>query len=110
MNIVVASSFFARLRGLMATNAAELSFDALLLPDCKSVHTFGMRYALDLAFLDRRNRVLRIRRRVAPNRICLGPPGTVSVLERPSTADPWLPTGAPVLALSALSTLKGVPQ
>jgi len=33
--------------------------DALLLPGCRSVHTFGMRFPLDVVFLDRRGRLIR---------------------------------------------------
>jgi uncharacterized protein len=33
---------------------------ALLIPHCRSVHTFGMRFAIDVAFCDRDDVVLRI--------------------------------------------------
>jgi uncharacterized membrane protein (UPF0127 family) len=43
----------------------------LLLPNCRSIHTFGMRFALDLVWLDapRISRVVRIDRSVQPWRI-----------------------------------------
>ena len=42
---------------------------ALFFARCRSVHTFGMRFALDLVFLDRRGRVLRVERGVRPRRL-----------------------------------------
>jgi uncharacterized membrane protein (UPF0127 family) len=38
---------------------------------CEAVHTFGMRLALDVLFLDQTNRVKKIYRHVGPNRICV---------------------------------------
>ena len=42
---------------------------ALHLPRCRSVHTFGMRVALDLVWLDRGDEVVRIDRAVPPGRV-----------------------------------------
>ena len=42
---------------------------ALLLPRCKSVHTFGMRFALDLIWLDAAGRVIRQDAAVGPGRL-----------------------------------------
>ncbi len=41
---------------------------ALELPDCRSIHTFGMRFALDLIWLDRDGRVVRVDVEVPPRR------------------------------------------
>ncbi|MDQ3933061.1 MAG: DUF192 domain-containing protein [Actinomycetota bacterium] len=56
---------------------------ALLIPRCSSVHTFGMRFPLDLVFYDARGRVVRIDRGVPPKRVrrC---PGAWAVLELPA--------------------------
>jgi uncharacterized membrane protein (UPF0127 family) len=42
---------------------------ALFIPDTRSVHTFGMRFAIDVAFLDERARPLRVERSVRPRRV-----------------------------------------
>jgi len=42
---------------------------ALHIPRCRSVHTFGMRFALDLIWLGGDGRVLRIDRKVPPRRV-----------------------------------------
>jgi uncharacterized membrane protein (UPF0127 family) len=55
--------FFHRLRGLAYGPPA-----VLLLPRCRSVHTFGMRYPLDLYWLNG-DRIVRIDRDVPPGRI-----------------------------------------
>jgi uncharacterized protein len=41
----------------------------LLIPRCRSVHTFGMRFALDLVWLDGSGRVVRVDRDVPPRRV-----------------------------------------
>jgi len=43
----------------------------LLLPRCRSVHTFGMRFAIDVVFLDSRGRVVRVVCGLRPGRIVL---------------------------------------
>lgn len=57
----------ARLLGLAGLDAPAGA--ALLLPRTRSVHTFGMRFALDLVWLDRDGRALRIDRAVPPRRL-----------------------------------------
>src|SRR3954454_8027466 len=42
---------------------------ALLIPHCRSVHTVGMRFAIDVTFLDAEGRVLRVERAVPPRRV-----------------------------------------
>jgi uncharacterized membrane protein (UPF0127 family) len=42
---------------------------AVHFPRCRSVHTFGMRFAIDIAFLDAKGRSVRIERAVPPRRI-----------------------------------------
>jgi uncharacterized protein len=77
----VAAGFSARLRGLALRR--EPPGYALLLPGTRSVHTFGMRFALDLVWLDSAGRVLRVDRAVPPRRVhtC---PHAAAVLEVPS--------------------------
>jgi len=66
--IAEASSRAARLRGLARLDAMPTTV-ALQLPRCRSVHTVGMRFALDLVWLDRAGKVLRIDREVPPRRL-----------------------------------------
>lgn len=78
----VAEGFRARLLGLVWRDRASAG-PGLLIPRCSSVHTFGMRFALDLYFLDRAGRVIAVRRRVPPRRV-VWQRGASAVLEIPS--------------------------
>jgi uncharacterized membrane protein (UPF0127 family) len=80
--VPVADGFRARLLGLGRLPRAQAG-SGLLISRCTSVHTFGMRFALDLVFLDRHGRPLSIRRGVPPRRFAWQR-GAVAVLEIPS--------------------------
>jgi uncharacterized membrane protein (UPF0127 family) len=80
--IPVAKSFRTRLRGLAWRDRAAAG-PGLLFPRCASVHTFGMRFDLDVYFLNGRGRVLAVRRQVAPRRV-LWHRGASAILEIPS--------------------------
>lgn len=58
MLIEVASTRRARGRGLLGRDGID---GALWLPGVRSVHTVGMRFAIDVAWLDADGRVLRVR-------------------------------------------------
>lgn len=78
----VATGFRLRLLGLAWRDRADAA-PGLLFPRCSSVHTFGMRFALDLYFLDAERRVIAVRRRVPPRRV-VWKRGACAVLEVPS--------------------------
>jgi uncharacterized protein len=78
----VAKGFRTRLRGLAFRDRGDAG-PGLLIPRCAGVHTFGMRFELDVYFLDREGRVLSVRRRVPPRRL-LWQRGARKVLEIPS--------------------------
>jgi uncharacterized membrane protein (UPF0127 family) len=62
-----ADRWWSRLRGLLARPPlAEDGSQALLITPCASVHTIGMRYPLDLVYLDRAGEVVGWREHVAP--------------------------------------------
>ncbi|MDQ2631670.1 MAG: DUF192 domain-containing protein [Actinomycetota bacterium] len=79
----VARGFGARFRGLSHRDRAGAG-PGLLIPRCASVHTFGMRFPLDLYFLDGEGRVLCVKRGVPPRRV-VWCPGARKVLEIPSS-------------------------
>jgi uncharacterized membrane protein (UPF0127 family) len=59
LRVRLADSFVTRALGLLA--GAPLAPDeALLIAPCSSIHTFGMRYAIDVLFLDRAGLILRV--------------------------------------------------
>ncbi|HEX7518801.1 MAG TPA: DUF192 domain-containing protein [Candidatus Deferrimicrobium sp.] len=63
-----AGSFLSRLAGLLGT-AAIAEGEGLWIVPCRSVHTLGMRFPIDVAFLDGRGVVVGILERVPPNRV-----------------------------------------
>jgi uncharacterized membrane protein (UPF0127 family) len=83
LEVPVAVGLRARLLGLSHLGLREAG-TGLLIPRCASVHTFGMRFALDLVFLDRRHRPVGIRRAVPARRLA-GHRGAAAVLELPAT-------------------------
>jgi len=63
-----ARNFVARLFGLLGRRPLAIG-EALWLEPCSSVHTLGMRYAIDVVFLDGAGRVLTTRDALAPRRM-----------------------------------------
>lgn len=92
----VLSRFWPRLKGLLGTRIGDPKLTPVLLERCRSIHTFGMHYRLDVAFIDRKGRVVNVQRNVAPGRR-LRSRAAVSVLERPATKQPWPMTGQRLL-------------
>jgi uncharacterized membrane protein (UPF0127 family) len=88
--VPVASGFFARLRGLAFQRREAVR--GLYIPRCDSIHTFGMRFELDVVFFDAAGRPISVRRSVPPCRI-LREPGAASVLEVPSRGRSTKPGG-----------------
>jgi uncharacterized protein len=78
----VATTHRSRLLGLALLDRVRAG-PGLLIPRCSSVHTFGMRFALDIVFLDAAGTAISRRERVPPRRV-LRKPGADSVLERPA--------------------------
>jgi uncharacterized membrane protein (UPF0127 family) len=69
-DLVVAATAPARLLGLAGLAPGTLPSGAgLLLPRTRSVHTVGMRFALDLEWLDAGGAVVRVDRGVPPGRL-----------------------------------------
>jgi uncharacterized membrane protein (UPF0127 family) len=82
VDVPVAGSVRSRLLGL-ALLSRRRAGPGLLIPRCRSVHTFGMRFPLDVLFLDGGNRVIELRRAVPPCRV-IRCPGAMAALELPS--------------------------
>jgi uncharacterized protein len=56
---------------------------ALLIPNCRSIHTFGMRFPIDVTFLDEHGNAIRREPAVPPRRVVVER-RAVAVLERAS--------------------------
>ena len=78
----------SRLVGLLGTKRGEARAVPCLLVRCRSVHTFGMSYAIDVALVDERGVVVASKRRVPAGRV-VGAKAAAHALERPSSNAPW---------------------
>src|ERR1043166_3817632 len=88
-DLTVADTHWSRLRGLMATDVAKFQPGVgLWIIPCRGVHTFGMRFPIDVVYLNADNKVVYLQEnlrpwRIAPVRLSAAsvvelPPGTIS--------------------------------
>ena len=54
IRILSASTFKARLKGLLGSSDLDENC-ALLINHCSGIHTIGMKYTIDVVFLDKHN-------------------------------------------------------
>lgn len=80
--VSIAATRASRLLGLALLDR-DTAGPGLLIPRCRCVHTFGMRFPLDLVFLDDAARAVSIRRGVPPRRLAAARRAR-SVLELPA--------------------------
>ncbi len=78
----LAVSPLSRLLGLALLDR-EHAGPGLVIPRCRSVHTLGMRFPLDVLFLDLQRRVVSRRGAVRPGRVLIER-RAAAVLERPA--------------------------
>lgn len=82
-NLAFAGTLVSRMKGLLGRKTLACG-EGLWINPCKGVHTFGMRFPIDVVFLDPHFRVIAVCRSLPPNwltRLCFG---AASVLELPS--------------------------
>ena len=72
-----------RAKGLLGRDHLAAG-EGLLFKHCSSLHTFFMRFAIDIAYIARDGRVLKIAHSVPPFRICVAPLRAHYALELPS--------------------------
>ena len=70
LRLARADRFAARVKGLAKLDAMPPNY-ALQIPRCRSVHTFTMRFPLDLIWLGKDGRPVRVDRAVPPSRMKL---------------------------------------
>lgn len=92
----VADTWWSRLRGVQFLREFPAT-DGLLLVPCSSVHTFCVRFSLQVLFVDRDSQVIDVHENVPPWRVVTPrESGAVAVLEL-STSSPVAETGARLL-------------
>ena len=75
-----AESFWARLVGLMGRSSMEEG-EGLLLSPCASVQTLFMRFSIDVIFMDKDAKVVKVAPALRPFRLALGGRGAREALE-----------------------------
>ncbi|NJM07128.1 DUF192 domain-containing protein [Candidatus Gracilibacteria bacterium] len=78
----LARSFISRLRGLMGRASLEDGSGLIIYPEW-SIHTFFMRFPIDVLFVDRSDRVMTVVAALVPNRPYAGALGARYVIELP---------------------------
>jgi uncharacterized membrane protein (UPF0127 family) len=82
-DVTVAASFTSRIRGLLGRSSLPAG-QGLLIKPCKGIHTFFMKFSIDVVFLDRDNRVVALHPSLHPNRMTRIYLKAHSVLELPA--------------------------
>ena len=88
-SLELATTAKERLRGMLFRDPDDVT--RLLIP-CHDIHTFGMRYPLDIAFISREGQVLEVHRNVATMRRIKRKDASL-VAERFSRDGEWLKEG-----------------
>jgi len=66
--VVKADTFFKRLKGLMLKKSLECG-EGLLLSPCKSIHTFGMRFGIDVIYISKAGEIVKMKENILPGKI-----------------------------------------
>ncbi len=66
--VTVAGNFFARLVGLLGTVKPDPQ-KAFYIDPCMGLHTLGMKYPIDVVFLNSERKVIKLLPNLSPNRI-----------------------------------------
>ena len=101
LHIRIASNFIERARGLSFSEPLPAGH-FLYFPNCRAIHTFGMRYPLTVIFFDKEDHVLRVYEQVKPKRIvsCLSASAVCETTWRPGTGEDTLDVTQLELALA----------
>jgi uncharacterized protein len=81
--LAVATTLFSRARGLLGRRELPAG-EGLLIRPCRGVHTFLMKFPIDLVFLDRDNRIVATVENLRPQRLTKLLPRARAVLELPA--------------------------
>ncbi|MBP7215872.1 MAG: DUF192 domain-containing protein [Candidatus Omnitrophica bacterium] len=82
-NAFVAKSFFTRLKGLLGRKQLPQN-EALIIQPCNAIHTFFMRFSIDVVFLDKNDVVIKVIHALKPFRITATYFKASKVIELPS--------------------------
>jgi uncharacterized membrane protein (UPF0127 family) len=82
--LAVADTHWTRLRGLLGLDTGEFGKGrGLWIVPCRGVHTLGMRFPIDVVYLDRQMKVIHVQSELQPWRVAPVRGQAASVLELP---------------------------
>lgn len=67
-NVIMADTIFKRMKGLLGAKEIKKGY-ALILNPCNSIHTFFMRFPIDVLFLNKNNQVIKVVHSIKPFRL-----------------------------------------
>jgi uncharacterized protein len=67
-DLILADTIISRMKGLLGRDSMPIGM-ALWIKPCNSVHTFCMKFAIDVVFLDKKQRVIALKKGLGPNRL-----------------------------------------
>lgn len=82
-NLKIADNYFSRLKGLMFTKELP-DQDALQIIPCGQIHTFFMKYSLDVLYLDTDKNILSVDEELKPGKVGRHVKKAASVVELPA--------------------------
>jgi uncharacterized membrane protein (UPF0127 family) len=80
------------MKGLLDASVCDRG-EILVLIACKSIHTFGMKESIDVAFIDRHGRVLEAIRGLPPRRFLACKKAACTLERRSMTHELWFEQG-----------------
>jgi len=104
IHVICLSRFWDKVTGLLG---ASLDSPAVLIEDCRSIHTFGMKFPIDVAFMDGDGRVTKSLRALQPGRIASSH-RACRVMERPASDDIWPSEGMLVYGQHGYARPQGI--
>lgn len=66
-HVILTTTLFARMRGLLGRKSLGAE-TAMVIDPCSSIHTLGMKFPIDVVFLDSKNKITAIAHDVKPGR------------------------------------------
>ena len=82
-DVIEARSMMERMRGLLGRKGLPAGTGMLIDP-CGSIHTFYMKFDLDVVFLDSEDRVVKLQKSIGPGRMAFGGYSARKILEMES--------------------------
>jgi len=80
---IYAHVFFERFKGLLGRESLEKG-EGLIIPQCRSIHMFGMKFPIDVLFLDNDGIITKIVENLKPLRVAFGGYKTETIIELPA--------------------------